>query len=166
MPVSQAVRKYYAEKIFAQSGKGRAPANFRPLEQPHTGMSSVEGCRGGGKNILEVFLIGEGDRVKDIRMGCGLCNPAMYVAADIVCEWARGRSFAEVLAPPVEEIASLKSFFDVLGGPGAPDDAREKFQYALHATQNAVRNHQGETCPGSPSIDEPGEKDWSDALSA
>ena len=51
---------------------------------PRTGFATVEGCRGGGKNILEVELVGTEDAVADIRMGCGLCNPAMYAAADIV----------------------------------------------------------------------------------
>ena len=99
MAVSPAVRQYYAKHIFAMSGRDKAPPNFTPLDRPHTGMSSVEGCRGGGKNVLEVTLVGEGDAIADIRMSCGLCNPAMYAAADVVCEWARGKDFDAMLYP-------------------------------------------------------------------
>ena len=34
----------------------------------------------------------------DLRASCGLCNPAMYVAVDILVDWARGRGFDEILA--------------------------------------------------------------------
>jgi hypothetical protein len=160
MPVSPAVRKYYADKIFAQSGRDRAPPNFRPLGVPHTGLATVEGCRGGGKNLLEVALLGEGGRVKDVRLSCGLCNPAMYVGADVVVEWARGKTFDEVLAVDALRIPALGPFFQALGGPGRPDDAREKFQYALLAIQNAIRDHLKKPALAVPPIDEPTDKDW------
>src|SRR5437773_4512432 len=98
MAVSAPVRAYYTTNIFLQSGRDRVPKNFRPLDVPPTGKSSVEGCAGGGKNILEVFLVGRDERVADLRASCGLCNPAMYAAADILCEWGRGKSFDEALA--------------------------------------------------------------------
>ena len=34
MAVSNEVRRYYAERIFAAMGPDRAPANFLPLEEP------------------------------------------------------------------------------------------------------------------------------------
>ena len=163
MAVSTAVRRYYAEQIFAKSGRDHAPPNFTPLDVPRTGFATVEGCRGGGKNILEVELVGEGDIVVDIRMGCGLCNPAMYAAADIVAEWARGRAMDEILAFDLTDIDALGVFWDRLGGPGRPDDAREKFQYVVLAVQNAVRDHLGQAYAEAPLIPEPTDKDWDDA---
>src|SRR5947207_14825217 len=111
MAVSAPVRAYYTQHIVAQSGRGRVPSNFRPLETPATGKSSVEGCAGGGKNILEVFLVGQDERIVDLRASCGLCNPAMYAAADIVCEWGRGRGFSETLALDPLDPRSLDPLF-------------------------------------------------------
>ena len=162
MAVSPAVRQYYAKNIFAKSGRDSVPPNFTPLEVPRTGFSSVEGCRGGGKNVLEVAIVGADDAVQDVRMSCGLCNPAMYAAADIVAEWGRGKPFADVLAIDPFDVAQLDPLFEMLGGPSKPDDAREKFQYALIALQNAIRDHQGEPAPELPEIPEPTEKDWAD----
>jgi hypothetical protein len=153
------VRRYYAERIFSQSGRDRAPRNFRPLEGAHTGMSTVEGCRGGGKNILEVTLIGSEDGVADLRLSCGLCNPAMYVAADIVAEWARGRGFGDILAVDPLDVEQLAPFYEALGGEAKPDDVREKFQYALHAVQNAVRDHLGQPPRDLPTIPEATDRD-------
>ena len=96
MTVSAVVRAYYTKNIFLQSGRDKVPKNYRPLEVPATGKATVEGCAGGGKNILELFLLGgpgpAGEVIRDLRASCGLCNPAMYAAADVVCEWARGRT--------------------------------------------------------------------------
>ncbi len=155
------MRRYYAERIFARSGRDAAPPNFRPLEGAPTGTSSVEGCRGGGKNVLEVALVGRDGRIEDLRLSCGLCNPAMYAAADVVAEWAKGRPLDEVLAVDPRSIASLDPFFEALGGPGKPDDAREKFQYALVALQNAVRAHLRRPAEETPPFDEPTDRDWS-----
>jgi hypothetical protein len=165
MAVSPAVRRYYAERIFARSGRDRAPPNFRPLEVPPSGFSSVEGCRGGGKNVLEVTVLLEGSRVADVRLSCGLCNPAMYAGADVVADWARGRGVEEVLALDPLPVPGLAPFFAALGGPGRPDDAREKFQYALVALQNAVRDALRRPIPAAPEIAEPTDKDW-DAVGA
>lgn len=162
MAVSAAVRRYYAAEIFAKTGRDHAPPNFTPLEAEVSGSAHVEGCRGGGKNILEVTLTAEADAVTDIRMSCGLCNPAMYAAADILCEWTRGRAFAEILAVDAFDIDQLAPFYALLGGPGRPDDAREKFQYVLLAVQNAVRDHRGEPAVPVPVLDEPADKDWDD----
>src|SRR5204862_6951401 len=145
--VSAPVRAYYTKHIFAQSGRDRVPKNFRPLETPATGKSSVEGCAGGGKNILEVFVVGRDERLVDVRASCGLCNPAMYAAADILCEWARGREFREVMALDPLAPPSLAPFFAALGCPDRPEDAREKFQYALVALQNAIRADRREPIP-------------------
>jgi hypothetical protein len=159
MAVSAAVLAYYTKHIFLESGRDRVPRNFRPLEGPVTGRSVVEGCVGGGKNVLEVHLRADAGRIDDVRVSCGLCNPAMYVAGDIVCEWARGRTLDEVLALDPRSLADLTPLFDRLGGPGRPDDAREKFQYALVALQNAVRAHRGEPVPPPPAIVPPTDKD-------
>ncbi|MCC7138682.1 MAG: hypothetical protein IT460_09685 [Planctomycetes bacterium] len=142
MAVSAPVRSHYARRIFAETGRDRLPRNFRPLEAPATGRSTVEGCAGGGKNILELSVLGDGDRIVDVRAACGLCNPAMYVAADLVCEWARGLGVAEVLALDPLAPATLAPLFAALGA--SPDDAREKLQYALLALGNALRAHRGE----------------------
>ena len=155
MAVSTAVRTYYAERIFARSGRDEAPPNFRPLEVAPTGRFTVEGCRGGGKNVLEIQLLGADDRVADIRMLCGLCNPAMYACSDVVADWARGRGFDEILALDPLDVAGLAPFFQRLGGPGRPDDAREKFQYVLLALQRTVLHHRGEDVPPMPEIPEP-----------
>jgi hypothetical protein len=159
LPVSAAVRRYYAERIFARSGRDTAPPNFRPLQGEPTGTSSVEGCRGGGKNVLEVALVGRDGRVEDVRLSCGLCNPAMYAGADVVAEWAKGRAFAEVLAADPADLRTLDPFFEALGGPGKPDDAREKFQYALVAVQNAVLDHLGRPPVPVPAFEEPTDRD-------
>lgn len=155
MAVSASVRAYYTKNIFLQSGRDKVPKNFRPLEGTMTGKAFVEGCAGGGKNILEVYLCGDAERVKDVRASCGLCNPAMYAAADVVCEWARGKPFAEVMAADPLQPRSLEPLFQILGGEGRPDDAREKLQYALLALQNAVRASRGEVCPPMPRVAPP-----------
>lgn len=168
MGVSNEVRRYYAERIFAQMGPDRAPANFVPLEEPATGYASVEGCLGGGKNITEFALVAAedpaagGEVVRDIRVACGLCNPAMYVAADIVVDWARGRPLDVILALDPLDVPALEPFFEALGGPRWPDDAREKFQYALAGVQEAVRDHRGEAARAVPEFDGPSDRDWSD----
>lgn len=179
MAVSQAVRRYYAERIFANMGRDKVPANFRPLDVPAHGLSTVEGCRGGGKNILEVTVLVEqpagrgpggpgggapeprrGGRLLDLRLSCGLCNPAMYACADVVVEGVRGRPVDEVLALDPLRIESLAPFFARLGGPGRPDDAREKFQYTLVAVQNALRAALGRPPVPPPPIDGPTDRDW------
>ena len=162
MAVSEAVRAYYAEKIFKQSGRGRVPTNFRFHEIAATGKASVEGCAGGGKNILEVFVVGEADRVKDVRVSCGLCNPAMYAAADVLCDWARGRTLDEVMAIDPFHVPSLAPLFQALCGAGRPDDAREKFQYSLIALQNAVRAHRKQPIPPTPKVPEATARDAAD----
>lgn len=159
MAISRPIHRYYAERIFSQTTREQAPPNFRPLEQPATGYSTVEGCRGGGKNIVEVFLIADAERLVDLRVSCGLCNPAMYVALDILVEWARGRALAEILALDSHQIGHLAPFFERLGGPGRPDDAREKFQYALVAVQNAVRDHRGQALAPTPEFAQPEDLD-------
>ncbi len=163
MPVSAPVRAYYAARIFALSTRTSVPPNFRPLEAPVSGKSSVEGCAGGGKNILEVSVrLGDG-RIDDVRASCGLCNPAMYVAADLVCDDARGRTADEVLALDVLAPASLAPCFAALaaagGGGGRPDDAREKLQYALLALQQALRVARGEPVPRPPAVPPPRDVD-------
>lgn len=160
MAVSKAVRRYYAERIFPKMGPDKAPPNFTPLPVAPTGVASVEGCRGGGKNILEISILGAGDVLKDVRVSCGLCNPAMYVAADILADWARARPFEEVLAFDPMPIENLQAFYDALGGPGRPDDAREKFQYALLAIQRAIYDHQDLAPPVLPDVPEFTDRDW------
>ena len=155
MAVSETVRAYYAAKIWANSGRGKVPRNFAPLDGPETGRSSVEGCAGGGKNILEIRLRGEDGRVADVRASCGLCNPAMYAAADVLCDWARGRTFEDVLAADPADPRALDPFFAALGGADRPEDAREKLQYALAAVANAVRAHLGESPAPLPRIARP-----------
>lgn len=159
MAVSAPVRAYYTQHIFLKSSRTSVPPNFKPLDVPPTGKSSVEGCAGGGKNILEVFLVGQDDRIVDLRCSCGLCNPAMYAAADILCEWARGKSFDEAMVLDPLDIPGLAPFFARLGGPGRPDDAREKFQYVIVALQNAIRAHRGEILPPTPTIEPPTDRD-------
>ncbi len=162
MPVSAPVRAYYKRHVFDESGRDRLPRNFRPLEVPPTGRSTVEGCAGGGKNVLELSLLAPAGVVEDVRASCGLCNPAMYAAADIVCEWARGRAFDDVLRLDPQDLASLAPLFALLGGPGRPDDAREKFQYALLALQQAIRAQRGEPAPPLPRFAPPTERDLDD----
>jgi hypothetical protein len=157
VPISRAVHRYYAERLFSRASFEAAPPNFRPLAGAVSGRSAVEGCRGGGKNVLEVALRLEGDRVEDLRASCNLCNPAMYVAADVLCDWARGRAVAEVLALDPLRPRDLRPFFAALGAGGEePEDAREKFQYALAAVQNAVRAARGEVPRPVPEFPEPG----------
>ncbi len=162
MAVSNEVRRYYAEKIFARMGRDRAPANFVPLEDAPTGHAAVEGCLGGGKNITEFALVAADGTIRDVRVSCGLCNPAMYAAADIVVDWARGRAMDAILALDPHDIRGLAPFFEALGGPAWPDDAREKFQYALAGVQNAIRDHRGEAAVPVPEFDGPSNQDWSD----
>ncbi len=163
MTVSAVVRAYYTKNIFLQSGRDKVPKNYRPLEVPATGKASVEGCAGGGKNILELFLLGEagpgGEVIRDLRASCGLCNPAMYAAADVVCEWARGRTFGEILAIEPRDVAALAPLYALLGGPGRPDDAREKFQYVLFALQNAIRAHRKQPPLPVPTFPAPTDRD-------
>jgi hypothetical protein len=160
MAVSPAVRRYYAERIFAHMGRDKAPANFRPLGTPAHGMSTVEGCRGGGKNILEVQVLVEQGRLVDLRASCGLCNPAMYVGVDVVLDWTRGQQAAALLALDPLARATLEPLYARLGGPGHPDDAREKLQYALVAVQAALRQALQRPPVPVPPIDPPTDRDW------
>jgi len=162
MAISRPVHRYYAERIFARTSRDQAPPNFRPLAVPHTGMSTVEGCRGGGKNILEVYVVADEAQVEAVRLSCGLCNPAMYVAADVLADWARGRALDEILSMDPLRLEDLAPFFERLGGPGRPDDAREKFQYALAAVQNAVRDHRGVPLVPVPEFAAPADRDVDD----
>ncbi len=163
MAVSAPIRAYYTKHVFLESGRDRIPRNFRPLEVPPTGRSSVEGCAGGGKNVLELFLLAPAGVVQDVRASCGLCNPAMYAAADIVCEWARGKPLDDLLLVDPLDVASLAPLFALLGGPGRPDDAREKFQYAVIALQNAIRVQRGQPLPPMPKVAPPTERDLDEA---
>ena len=140
MKTSAAVRRYYAEQIFAKSGPDGIPAPFRPLGVPHTGRATVEGCRGGGKNILEVRLAVHAERVAAVHMSCNLCNPAMMVAASIIGLWAPGVALSDLLALDPESADDAAPWFDVLGTPDAAD-ASEKFAYTLQALQEAVQDH-------------------------
>ena len=69
MAVSAAVLAYYTRHIFHESGRDRIPKNFRPLEGKATGRSVVEGCVGGGKNVLELHLRADGARIEDVPGG-------------------------------------------------------------------------------------------------
>lgn len=155
MAISPAVLHYYGERLFARASFESVPPNFRPLAEPVSGRSAVEGCRGGGKNVLEIAVRLRGGVLEDVRASCNLCNPAMYVAADVLCDWARGRPAAEALAPDPARADALDPFFAALGGEGRPEDAREKFQYALVAVQNAVRAARGEVPRPVPEFPEP-----------
>lgn len=157
MRLSPAVRRWYGERIFARGAKGQLPEAFRPLEGKLTGRSVVEGCRGGGRNVLEVRLRVADGRIEAIQMACNLCSPAMYVAADIVGGWARRREAAEVLLLDVHGEGTLTPLFDVLGAPERPADAGEKFRYALWAVQNALRNDRGEPSRPAPDFEAAGE---------
>lgn len=163
MGISTPVRTYYAERIFARMGRDRVPPNFAPLPEAPTGFATVDGCRARGKNILEVALVARGTpaTIEDIRIGCGLCNPAMYVAADLLCEWARGQGVDAVLAWDPLDPEVLPAFADALGVETLPEDAREKFQYGLFAVQNALRDHRGEAPREVPDI--PAQGAWGDA---
>lgn len=167
MAVSRPVLRYYAERIHPEMGRERAPESFRPLSGAPDGLATVEGCRGGGKNILEVAVRVErsprpGARLLDVRVSCGLCNVAMYVAADLVVRWARGRALDDVMALDPLHVTALTPFFDALGGPGRPDDAREKLQYAVLALQNAVRAALGRPTVPVPALEAPTDRDWDD----
>ena len=159
MAVSPPVRAYYTKHIFLQSGRDKVPKNFRPLEGPLTGKSSVEGCAGGGKNILEVFVSTRDERVADVRASCGLCNPAMYAAADVLCEWARGKGVRDVMGADCFSPAALDPFFAALGCADRPDDAREKFQYGLFAIQNAIRAACGQPILPAPKFPPPSDRE-------
>lgn len=159
MAVSAPVRAYYTTHIFLQSGRDRVPGNFRPLEVPPTGRSSLEGCAGGGKNLLELSLLAPAGVVEDARASCGLCNPAMYAAVDVVIEWARGKRLDDLLRIDPLDLDALAPLFALLGGPGRPDDAREKFQYALIALQNAIRAQRGQPLPPPPTVAPPTGRD-------
>jgi hypothetical protein len=159
MAISAPVLAYYRERVWAESGRDRVPKNFRPLEGGASGRSVVEGCVGGGKNVLELRVRVEAGRIADVRASCGLCNPAMYVAADVVCEWARGRAASEAAGLDPLDPRSLDDLFSRLGTPGRPEDAREKFQYALVALQNALRSARGEAIPPVPAIPPPSERE-------
>lgn len=167
MPVSGPVRAWYASRIFARSTRTSVPENFRPLPGAD-GRSTVEGCAGGGKNILELAVRVADGVVVDVRAACGLCNPAMYVAADLVCDEARGRRATDLLALDPLAPSTLDACFARLAAegegdarPGAgsvpprPEDAREKLQYAFVALQQALRAARGEPLPPVPRVAPP-----------
>jgi hypothetical protein len=77
-----------------------------------------------------------------------------------VIEWARGQAVEALLGLNALDIAALTPLFAKLGGPGQPDDAREKFQYTLVALQNALRVAQGKPSVPPPPIEGPSDKDW------
>lgn len=160
MAVSDAVRRRYATRIFAQTTREAPPPNFRPMDGAATGRATVEGCRGGGKNILELFVRGDDDGVLDLYAACGLCNPAMMVAVDLVVDWARGRTWKEILALDVLDLAATAAILAPLGaGDAPPADALEKVRYALVALRHAASDHLGRPPPAEPPIPEPADAD-------
>lgn len=155
------MRRWYAERIFGPGGRGELPPAFRPLERPATGRATVEGCRGGGKNILEVRLLVDEGRVAGVSLSCNLCNPAMLVAADIVGRWLLGRVAEEVRGLDARARETLAPWFAVLEAPDEPSDAAAKFRYALAAVQNALRDDLGWEPLPIPDYDEAEEEDRS-----
>lgn len=165
MPISRPVLAHYRDRIFAKMGRDRVPPNFEPRDDEPDGFSTVDGCRARGKNILELSLwfepghAGEDARVADVRVGCGLCNPAMYVAADLLADFARGQAAGALLALDPLAPATLDPLFAALAPEdeaARPEDAREKFQYGLIALQNAVRSALGRAPLEVPEVAEPG----------
>ena len=142
--LSAAVRRWYGERIFGPGGRGEVPQVFRPLAGAMTGRAVVEGCRGGGRNILEVRLRVAAGRIEALQMACNLCSPPMVVAADILGSWVLGREAEEILGLDAGAEGTLTPWFDVLGAPERPADAGEKFRYVLWAVQNALRQDRGE----------------------
>lgn len=158
MAVSEPVRRRYAECIFARTTRTSPPPNFRPLDEAPTGHATVEGCRGGGKNILELFLVAEDGRIRDLCASCGLCNPAMMVAADLVVDWARGQSLDAVLGLDVLDTEATQPVLEPLGVDAdgdVPADALEKVRYALLALRRAVADHRGVDLPPDPLVPGP-----------
>jgi len=156
--VSGPVRRHYAERIFARTTRTSPPPNFRPLDEAPSGHATVEGCRGGGKNILELSLVAEGGRIRDLRASCGLCNPAMMVAADLVVDWARGRRLDAVLDLDVLDPDATGPVLEPLGAErdgDVPADALEKVRYALLALRRAVADHLDHDLPPDPLVPGP-----------
>ncbi len=69
---------------------------------------------------------------------------------------------ADLLAVDPLDPPSLVPLWDLLGGPGRPDDAREKFQYAILALQRAILDARGEPAPPLPRLPEASDRDWLD----
>jgi len=165
LPISRPVLAYYRDRIFAKMGRDRVPPNFEPRADTPDGFSTVDGCRARGKNILELSIwltaghAGEEAQIADVRVGCGLCNPAMYVASDLLADFARGQTAGVLLALDPLAPSTLDPLFAALAPEDdeeRPEDAREKFQYGLIALQNAVRSAVGHAPVEVPEIAEPG----------
>ena len=143
MTVSEAVRRYYASEIFGAMTRDAAPPNFRPFDERVTGASSIKGCRGEGRDLLTIELHEAEGVLRRVRAACGLCGPAMMVAADVVVRFARGQAGNAMRSLDPLGDAALEPLFELLGDEEHAEDAREKFQYALAALQNAARDSQG-----------------------
>ncbi len=143
MSISDAVRRYYATEIFGAMTRDAAPPNFRPFSEPITGSSTIKGCRGEGRDLLTIEVHEAGGVLDRVRASCGLCGPAMMVAADVVVRFASGQNADETRALDPLAAEALLPLFDLLGDEGHAEDAREKFQYALAALQNAARDSSG-----------------------
>lgn len=66
-------------------------------------------------NKDQLFLYGklDGDRIAEIKFMCALCDPHMFVAADILCRLVKDRSREEVASLDLAEYEGL------LGGESA-----------------------------------------------
>ncbi len=84
----------------------------------------IEGdkCRGGGSADDIVFFIKkEGNVVKDISYVCNYCIPPSYVASDLLCRFAKGKTFSQIRAITYDDVVEMlggesPSVFDLLMG--------------------------------------------------
>ena len=94
--IPPAIYRYFGEKVFGAGTAHSLPPNFAGLESEPSAIQRVDGCPVPGQNIVTLqILIGDGS-IKDIRARCDRCDPYMLVAANLLVEWARGRSTSEV----------------------------------------------------------------------
>ena len=117
--------------------------------RPHTGMSHRGGLpRRREEHHSRSSLVADDEVViREVRLSCGLCNPAMYVAADILadvgagaCRWGRSSRRGRPSEIADLELRSSRA----LGGPGPAGRREGKVPVRpVPRYRNAVRDHQG-----------------------
>jgi len=93
--------------------------------------SGAEGTCVGGRDYLFLYLKIENNKIIDIRYECNYCDPAMFVAAECLCNLARGLK--------VDECCKInnKTFSNYLGDYS--EMATEHFSRALKLLLGGIK---------------------------
>lgn len=86
--VEESIRKHFKEMF---SGQNR---NLGKLEGANASADAL-GCRG-QRDHLFLYLIISNDKIFDIKFECAMCDPTMFVIADILCNTVKGMDLSGI----------------------------------------------------------------------